>query len=493
MQLPLARKVWLCLVGTVFLAALCSALVMLWAIHTSKEVERLLYENLQQATQINRLRVTLLEEERYALLGLLDGSVSRLDKFNDKKSRFDEVLISVKEMEWEPDQRAFVNAIGSAYDELKREQESLLSLCRSGSWDEARRRYDQHVAPAVQIAYSLCERLDAANDIDIATYISQRSVKTERVSLWMVVSLFLSAGLVSGLLIFFIQGLLKPLKQITDEAARYSAPFAPEPARSELDMLSCYLETLKDDALKARSGLAQSHARLMDAEKLATVARLAAGVAHEVRSPLTSLKLRLFSMQKTMGESARSQHDVRVMMEEVNRLDSIVQNFLDFSRPPEIQVGRYSASLLLDSAVELLRYKIDAANVLLECEAPSGLPSVLADANQIKAVFIHLLNNALDSMPCGGKIQLTISSAKGVGEPSMIVVRFRDNGTGILDDIQSEIFSPFFSTKKEGTVLGLWVAKQIMVHHGGLLELEESTSRGSVFAVWIPTISEKNT
>lgn len=314
-----------------------------------------------------------------------------------------------------------------------------------------------------------------------------------RVSVWLGVSMVLITGLVSGLLIFFIRGLLKPLKQITDEAARHSASLGFRRAGSELDYLSLYLENLKDDVMKARSGLAQSHARLMDAEKLATVARLAAGVAHEIRSPLTSLKLRLFSMQKTAGESARSRHDVQVMMEEVNRLESIVQNFLDFSRPPDIRVGRNSVSLLLDNAVELLRYKIDAANVRLECETGAGLPPVLADANQIKAVFINLLNNALDAMPQGGTIQLAITREKRIQGEAMLVVRFRDGGTGIPGDIRPEIFDPFFSTKKDGTGLGLWIAKQIMVQHGGLLELEESSSRGSVFAVWIPAVSGKET
>ena len=315
--------------------------------------------------------------------------------------------------------------------------------------------------------------------------------EVDRLSLWLGGSMVVAMGLVSGLLVFFIQRFLKPLKRITEEAIQHLPPSDFPSASSELDSLTFYLENLKAEALKARSGLEQSHARLMDAEKLATVARLAAGVAHEIRSPLTSLKLRLFSMQKTVGASSRSQHDVQVMMREVDRLDSIVQNFLDFSRPSEIRVASYNVSLLLDDTVELLRHKIDAGNVRLECESPVNLSPVLVDANRIKEVFINLLNNALEAMPDGGTLQLAISPAKGPQGQPMIVVRFRDSGSGIPDAIRSEIFDPFFSTKKSGVGLGLWIAKQIMTQHGGLLDVEESSSRGSVFAVWLPAVVEK--
>ena len=309
------------------------------------------------------------------------------------------------------------------------------------------------------------------------------------VGLWIGIGLVLATGLVGALLLYVVRRVFLPLRRLADEALRH-APQADATPQDELQALRLYLDSLKAEVRDARSHLAQTRDHLLDAEKLAAVGRLAAGVAHEIRSPLTSLKLRLFSMQKALGDGPRYQTDIQAMSDEITRLDTIIRNFLDFSRPPAIQVGRHDICLLLEKTVDLLRYRINASRLKLELDAAHDLPPALVDGQQLRQVFINLLNNAVDALPQGGQIDLTAGlETDGAGHP-MIVVRVRDNGPGIPAKIRDRVFDPFVSTKKDGAGLGLWIAQRIVAEHKGCLEIESSTERGTVFAVWLPTDPE---
>jgi len=309
--------------------------------------------------------------------------------------------------------------------------------------------------------------------------------------MWVGFGLVLATGVIACLLWFAVRRMFQPLSRMAEEAVQNAPPQPGAAPRDELQAIACYLDTLKADVRDARSRLAQTRDHLVDAEKLAAVGRLAAGVAHEIRSPLTSLKLRLFSMQKALGDGPRHQTDIQVMSDEITRLDNIIRNFLEFSRPPAIQAGRHDICLLLEKTVDLLRYKIDASRVSLELSASADLPPALVDGQQLRQVLINLLNNAIDALPQGGQIGLTATvDTDGGGQP-MIVVRVRDNGTGIPAAVRDRIFDPFVSTKKDGAGLGLWIAQRIVAEHKGHLEIESSTEHGTVFAVWLPIDREK--
>ena len=221
------------------------------------------------------------------------------------------------------------------------------------------------------------------------------------VSRWIEIGLVMATGLVGALMWFVVRLVFLPLRRLADEALRHARPQAGAAPLDELQALSLYLDTLKAEVRDARSHLAQTRDHLLDAEKLAAVGRLAAGVAHEIRSPLTSLKLRLFSMQKALGEGPRFQTDIQAMSDEITRLDTIIRNFLDFSRPPAIQVGRHDICLLLEKTVDLLHYRINASRLKLELDAAHDLPPALVDGQQLRQVFINLLNNAVDALPPG--------------------------------------------------------------------------------------------
>jgi signal transduction histidine kinase len=181
---------------------------------------------------------------------------------------------------------------------------------------------------------------------------------------------------------------------------------------------------------------------------------------------------------------------LRIVSEETTRLEAIVRSFLEFSRPPTLHCQQQNICTVIDQTLELLRPRLKEARICAEHLRSGELPPIMADAAQLKQVFINLLVNAADAMTEGGQVRITSTVEKDADGRPMVVARVCDSGHGIPPDIQRRIFEPFFTTKESGTGLGLCIAAQVMARHGGALVLESSTERGTVFAVWTPIAQE---
>ncbi|HTL50994.1 MAG TPA: ATP-binding protein [Planctomycetota bacterium] len=237
----------------------------------------------------------------------------------------------------------------------------------------------------------------------------------------------------------------------------------------------------------------QLESLLMNAEKLASVGRLAAGVAHEIRNPLTSLKLSLFSIGKAVKGNTKIEDNVRVMSEEILRLETVVRNFLEFSRPPSLRLRPTAVRALIDDLLSLYRHQLSKANVTTHIDVPLDLPQVNVDPDQIKQVFLNLLVNAVDAMKNGGSIQITAETVPGEGGTTDILFRFQDSGPGIPEEVRAKIFEAFFTTKTEGTGLGLAISSRIMKNHGGSLTLDSESTPGATFLARIPVTDVPST
>jgi signal transduction histidine kinase len=258
----------------------------------------------------------------------------------------------------------------------------------------------------------------------------------------------------------------------------------------ELHLIGNHLRNLLSDMSDTRSQLERSHDRLAAVQKLASVGKLAACVAHEIRNPLTAIKMWLFSIQESTQGDAELGRKLGIVSEEIMRLENIVRRFLEFSRPPAIRCQPLDVCAVIRQTLELLGPRLAEANVTVEQTCKGELPRVMADAAQLKQVLLNLLGNAVDAMPGGGEIRVDSTTARDADGQPMVVVRVCDSGSGMPRDVQDRVFEPFFTTKENGTGLGLCIAAQVMARHDGALVLESSTEMGTTFAVWIPTAAE---
>lgn len=241
-----------------------------------------------------------------------------------------------------------------------------------------------------------------------------------------------------------------------------------------------------------RRRLSESEAIILRQEKLASLGVLAAGVAHEIRNPLTAIKLRLFSFKKALPPELAGHEDARVIGEEINRLDRIVKDFLQFARPSEPALARTSALRILEDVVSLLKPSLEKSAIHLRVDALES-SWLCADAHQLEQVLINIVQNAADSIGRNGTITLRLqrtTAQLAAGTQHAVILQVIDTGRGIPPEIENRLFDPFFSTKDGGTGLGLAIAARIVEKHGGVLRYRTTINQGTTFELVLPRLDD---
>ncbi len=249
--------------------------------------------------------------------------------------------------------------------------------------------------------------------------------------------------------------------------------------------------TYREMIAPLRVELIESEAHVARNEKLASLGVLAAGVAHEIRNPLTAIKARLFTQQKALTPGSRERMDAEFIGREIDRLEKIVSDFLRFARPAEPERAPLSPADLLREVRELMAPQLRESSIdlVVEDAVETRIP---ADAEQLKQVLINLVQNAADALADHGTIKLRAVENRitlGARTRDVVVIEVEDNGPGIPPDAQEHLFDPFFTTKPSGTGLGLSIAARIVEKHGGALRFQTGANRGTTFGIVLPVES----
>jgi len=258
-----------------------------------------------------------------------------------------------------------------------------------------------------------------------------------------------------------------------------------------------------------RAQLVESRAINVRQEKLASLGTLAAGVAHEIRNPLTAINVRLHSLKRTLVRGSSEHEDATVIDQEIQRLDRIVRNVLHFARPAEPRQITITAGSLFSRVQGLLGSELEKVSIRLNLASSppgtSGSPLwIRVDPQQIEQVLINLIQNAAESIGRDGTITLRARStlmpltglprhsfrAKAGHAAPVVILEVVDNGKGIPLKVQERLFDPFFTTKEAGTGLGLSIAARIVEKHGGALQYQTEVNRGTTFGIVLPRVEK---
>ena len=228
--------------------------------------------------------------------------------------------------------------------------------------------------------------------------------------------------------------------------------------------------------------------RAQVAEKLAAVGTLTAGLSHEIRNPLNAAGLQLTVLERRVRKldpavQGTLLEPLTLVRDEIRRLEHILQDFLQFARPTPLSVKPAPMRGLLEKVVHLLQTDADRREVRLELDCPERCV-VAGDADQLRQVFMNLALNALEATPPKGVVRL--SCALDPDYDSQLVVTVDDSGPGIPDDVIPRLYEPFFTTKAQGSGLGLPITNAIVSQHGGTIDASRSPLGGARFEVWLP-------
>ena len=227
----------------------------------------------------------------------------------------------------------------------------------------------------------------------------------------------------------------------------------------EIGYLARNFNTLSMQLKTAREKMeeAYTYTHLMQAEKLSSIGQISAGLAHELKNPLTTLKM-LFQAFKEQPDM--TVEDAEVISKEIEKMDGIITNFMGFVKQKGFKFSETDVNELIDRVLSLATYDIENAQIEIKKDILENLPHVKADRALLEHVFLNLVINAVDSMPDGGEIRIS-----GKSDDKFVEVMIWDKGSGIAPDMHAKIFDPFFTTKTEGTGLGLSIAYNIVNSH----------------------------
>ena len=227
--------------------------------------------------------------------------------------------------------------------------------------------------------------------------------------------------------------------------------------------------------------------QLRNNEKLSALGLLAAEVAHEVRNPLTVMKMLFHSLDlRFPAEDPRSK-DVVIMGEKMDHLNKIVEQVLAFARTAEPNFDLVDLNRLVDDLGLLVRHKLANHKIVLERRHDSDLPKVTADSTQLEQVFLNITLNAVDAMPKGGKLTITTRKGNRPHEKGYVLIDFKDSGSGMTAEQKKRAFTSLLSTtKKTGTGLGLAIVSKIVEAHQGKVTVQSREGKGSTISVWLP-------
>lgn len=245
--------------------------------------------------------------------------------------------------------------------------------------------------------------------------------------------------------------------------------------------------------LRQRLGLTEEQLRLSDArlqetiaaaarsEHLAALGGLAAGMAHEIRTPLASLKLFLQAIAEEFAAPEQTE-DLRIALRQVRRIETTINHFLDFARPREPQRTEVDFFRLIDDAISVVRPRANHQRIEVDAVVAAGLPAVQGDVRQLTESLVNLLANAVDAMPGGGRLTIVVDAERGRG----VRIEVSDTGAGIAAEDIPRLFQPFFTTKPSGSGLGLAIVRSTIERHGGQVAVASQPGQGTRFTIYLP-------
>jgi len=488
LQLSLRRRILLLIASLAIINIAGSAITLWYAYKTQNLNHSMVNQDLASLIAAQNLETALVMQKGFLTYYFMTDSPEWLEKLKKHHENFQIGLIHAREINPSSQGHKILNEIESRYIRFVFDRENVLTLYKNGEKKEIASKH-WNVRNQFFRIHELTGQFKNIQEEQIAD--SSQSLRDLSRNIKYIAGLAIPCVIILSIFLTLIlfSHVLNPIHRLAMEADLKEIPGGLE---NEIEALKSRVKHLIMDIGQTHAKLEQSQEHLVQSERLAMVGKLAAGVAHSVRNPLTSVKMRLFTLERSLQLTAEQKEDLDVISEEIRHIDTILRNFLEYARPPKLNCQLHSPSDVVDLTIQLLKHRIESYQVDVVVERKEKLPTVMLDSDQLKEVLVNLIINSCEAMGENGKI--TIIEEKIQNDPfhHTAVIRVKDNGPGISPELKEKIFQPFFSSKEEGSGLGLSIAKRIVEEHGGELRAESDDGPGATFTIIMPIKEYEN-
>ncbi len=260
-------------------------------------------------------------------------------------------------------------------------------------------------------------------------------------------------------------------------------------SKDEIGNLAQSFNKMSQELLQTRKRIEEANKKLIQAEKLASIGRISATIAHEIRNPLTSVKLNIQRILENDDLDEIEKEHLSISQEGISQIEKFIKELLNFTRVPDLKKERFSVEQIVEESVKMISGSLVEKKIRLTKNYSRHLPDILADGDKMRQVFLNILGNACEAVEEGGEISLALSCLQEDGVRK-INIRISDNGVGIPEQDWENIFEPFFTTKASGFGLGLSNARKIVEQHKGSIRVVKKRGKGTAFEIQIPCEGE---
>ena len=481
-RLSLRGKIVAVFSAMVLLVMVGEGAILWYTSHMNTLLSRVIDREFQLYRTAQDMELALANQKGLLTYYLVDGDGKWLQSLGQQREIFHHYLETAQELQLSDEQRQRVRVIGSKYAEYTAAKdvaiEGYQQSTRLGSISSLHEKQRE-------IFFGVLEECRSFSDGQWQRILSAQSEGarlTRELRLAQIAGLTAFVTLGAFFLVILYRQLLGPIRGLAIKTG--GAPG--ENYRDEVHSLTLSLDDMIRQFDQKSDELARSRRHLLQVERLAMVGELAAGVAHTIRNPFTSIKMRMFSLTRSLSLSEVQNEDLQVIADEITRIDRIVQNFLEFARPPKLRLAPCRLGEIVESILTLLEYRLKSFAVEVSYAPCGQLGPVLVDADRIKEALVNLLINACEAMEGGGRIEIVEGLEHDPELGAMATLIVRDDGPGIPATLLDKVTTPFFTTKEEGSGLGLSIVARIVREHRGRLEIGAAPQRGAQCTLKLP-------
>lgn len=448
----------------------------------SYELDRLLVENISAIIASNKMEETIWRMQSVVMQSAVEGYSEQPVQLIDLEKQFIKSLVAVESVAVTTEEKELARQIRERFDHYADRWRHAMTDSTTTNAELL------ELLPLVPQITRPCEEVIRVNEQQVHSSSVQRRTLTSWIVWGRAITLFVGPAI--GLFVGYrlaahlrrsITSISVRLQSVAGDPDREVGQFE---ISSEVNFPSIQrqIDIVVDRMRAIVQELHQARQESIRSDRLAAVGELAAGVAHEIRNPLTSVKLLIQTAQHRQQEQIPNE-TFNIILEEISRMEATIQGLLDFARPPQLRRVRFDVRGIVKRAASLSDGRARQSHVELSLSCDNEPVWVNADAEQLCQVCVNVLLNGIEAMEAGGRLDITVNADQ---EGKRAILRFEDTGVGIPADLLPRIFEPFVSTKDHGTGLGLAVSRRIILNHNGSLTAENRGEGGACLTIQLP-------
>ncbi|GAB1419586.1 hypothetical protein MASR2M12_23510 [Bacteroidales bacterium] len=466
-------------------------LIISYIYQLQENTRQLITENVMSTRNAQELRFALYRVRAASLTHLFDKSEEQLKMVETEQKTFLYLLTKADLSAQREEEKKLINQISALFSNYEQTMRNALEMHRQGKLSQPNALI---VLASQDLINTIEDKTNALIQIKEQRHAElEESIRSnDNIITTAVYSLGIS-GIIMGIILgwmiarIILNPIYKLVLKVRDAAGSEVVEHIRMTPGKELEELDLHINRLISRISKANEDLRQNRELLERSAKLATIGRIAPALAHEIRNPLTSIKMLIHSLLNELQSNEEQKADLEIMLHEINRMEEFLQNFLKYARPAKPQLQQAHPDDFIKPVLQLMQARFKQSKIEIENITEDPDANLYVDINMIKQVMINLLNNAIDVMPKGGRIQILSKRqvVEGYSRP-MLMISVIDSGPGIPPEIKDTLFDLFVGAKEQSIGMGLSISQRIVESHQGFMKACNNIKKGAAFSLYLP-------